>query len=40
MVVLAAAGVIIWQVGFETPVASLSGIEGKAGAQPDRKSVV
>ncbi|HSW01481.1 MAG TPA: secretin N-terminal domain-containing protein [Sedimentisphaerales bacterium] len=37
MVVLAAAGVIIWQVGFETPVASLRGIEGKAGAQPSRR---
>ncbi|HON90177.1 MAG TPA: secretin N-terminal domain-containing protein [Sedimentisphaerales bacterium] len=37
-VVLAAAGVIIWQVGFETPAASLSGIEGTAGAQPARRA--
>jgi type II secretory pathway component GspD/PulD (secretin) len=38
MVVLVAAGVIIWQVGFQSPTAGLPGIEGKAGAQPSRKA--
>jgi len=34
MLVLVAAGVIIWQVGFQSP----TGIEGKAGAQPSRSA--
>jgi general secretion pathway protein D len=37
MVVLVAAGVIIWQVGFQSPTTGLPGIEGKAGAQPSRR---
>lgn len=37
MLVLVAAGVIVWQVGFQSPAAGLSGVESKAGAQPSRK---
>ncbi len=36
MLVLVAAGVIVWQVGFHSPASSLPGLEGKAGAQPSR----
>ncbi len=38
MLVLVAAGVIIWQVGFQSPASSLPGLEGKAGAQPSKTS--
>lgn len=34
MLVLVAAGVIVWQVGFQSPASSLPGLEERAGAQP------
>ncbi|MGE5296592.1 MAG: secretin N-terminal domain-containing protein [Solirubrobacterales bacterium] len=34
--VLVAAGIIVWQVGFETPTPGLPGIEGRATAQPSK----
>jgi general secretion pathway protein D len=36
MLVLVAAGVIVWQVGFHSPASSLPRLEEKAGAQPSR----
>ena len=37
ILVLVAAGVIIWWVGFHSPTLELPGVEGKAGAQPGRR---